>query len=192
MSDRSYSRSRSRSPAPRGGGSRSRSPPARREPKHMGTRDNPPESNVIGIFGMSLRTDERTLRDVCERYGKLTKVAVVLDKYQRSRGFAFVTYDDIEDAREAKDRINGKDIDGREVRCDFSITKKAHEATPGQYMGRRRRSRSPPRRRYRSRSRSRDRYSRRSRDRYERRDRSRSRDRYDSHRSRRDYSPRRR
>lgn len=226
---RSYSRSpsgsrssRGRSPAGGGGGSRSGSgspgAPPRSAPKknkvdderdeieqasknHFGSRYEPPTSNVIGVFGMSIYTSEEKLEDVMSKFGRLKKVAIVHDqRTRRSRGFGFVTFEDPEDAADARDKMNGKNIDDREVRVDFSITKSAHDSTPGEYRGRedqrsqrderrggygdrdrgyRRRSRDRggynPRR---SRSRSRDRYERRDRHRDRRDSRSRSRDRY--------------
>lgn len=196
MSSRSRSPSRSRSRSRRSRSesrSPSKSPPRRASASskrdNTGTRENAPESNVIGVFGMSMYTDERKLRDLCERYGKVEKCVVVLDRDRRPRGFAFVTFDSTDSAAEAKDKMNGKEIDGREVRVDFSVTKRAHSPTPGQYMGRDRSPRRETRRRDRSRSRSpRARYGRdRSRSRG-RHDRSRSRDRY-SRRERRSRSP---
>merc|ERR1711997_1296152 len=155
MSSRSRSVSRSRSPRR----SASRSPPPRRSKQESNTqRDNPPESNVIGVFGMSMYTDERKLRDMCDRYGKVEKCVVVRDR--RPRGFAFVTFDSVDSAAEARDKLNGREIDGREVRVDFSVTKRAHSPTPGKYMGRDRSPRRDTRRRYRSGSRSRGRYGR--------------------------------
>jgi len=158
--ERSYERSRSRDRRRR---SRSSSP-VRQERKHVGSRYEPPTSNVLGVFGMSTSTDERTFESFMSKYGELKKAVIVYDqKTGRSRGFGFATYVEKEDAVEAREKINGKTIDGRELRVDFSITKRAHDPTPGQYMGREtRRSRSRDRysRRDRHRSRSRDRYSR--------------------------------
>lgn len=37
---------------------------------------------------------------------------------------------------QAKERANGMELDGRRIRVDFSITKRAHTPTPGIYMGR--------------------------------------------------------
>lgn len=91
----------------------------------------------------------------------------------QSRGFAFVYYQNLQDAKCAKEQCSGMDIDGRRIRVDYSITSRAHTPTPGVYMGkstrsmreeshsyRRRRTPSPPpyrerrRRHHRSRSRS--------------------------------------
>ena len=71
------------------------------------------------------------------RYGHIEEVTIVYDrKTGRSRGFGFVTFEDIEDAREARDAVSGMEIDGRAVRVDYSVTKRAHTPTPGMYMGR--------------------------------------------------------
>ena len=42
---------------------------------------------------------------------------------RESRGFGFITFEDKRDAVEAVDRMNGKRLDGREIRVDFSFTK---------------------------------------------------------------------
>lgn len=39
-------------------------------------------------------------------------------------------------AVQAKEHANGMELDGRRIRVDFSITKRAHTPTPGIYMGR--------------------------------------------------------
>lgn len=116
------------------------------------------------MFGLSLYTTEREVRDMFERYGRVESCQIVYDHATgRSRGFCFLTMERLEDAEDAKERLNGQELDGRRIRVDFSITQRAHTPTPGKYFGRsdqraqrggggRRRSRS------RSRSRSRDRY----------------------------------
>ncbi|XP_077977973.1 transformer-2 protein homolog beta-like isoform X2 [Glandiceps talaboti] len=146
---RSRSRSRSRSPrynkrnrkrylSPRSREyrSHSRSPMSNRR-RHLGSRANPRTTECLGVFGLSLSTTERDLRDSFQRYGPLKNVNVVYDHQTgRSRGFAFVTFEAPDDANEAKERTNGMEIDGRRIRVDFSITKRAHTPTPGIYMGR--------------------------------------------------------
>jgi len=151
---RRYSRSRSRSGSPyqsRGGRSgygggagpsrsrrseHSRSPMSNRR-RHVGSRDAPESSNCLGVFGLSLYTTERELEKEFSKFGPLEKVTVVLDgKTGRSRGFAFIYFESQEDAKAAKEAMSDQEIDGRRVRVDFSITKRAHTPTPGVYMGR--------------------------------------------------------
>lgn len=103
-------------------------------------RERPPESKVVGIFGLSLYTDETALRDRFGKFGRIEKCSIVYDRQtQRSRGFGFITFDDIADAADAvRDyEKNSPEMDGRRVRVAFSLTRKAHSPTPGQYMGER-------------------------------------------------------
>eukprot|EP00741_Cyanophora_paradoxa_P022520 tig00021464_g21746.t1 len=51
------------------------------------------------------------------------------------KGFCFVYFKSVEDAAKAKEKLHGKEVDGRPIRVDFSVTKKAHSPTPGVYMG---------------------------------------------------------
>ncbi|XP_072343610.1 transformer-2 protein homolog beta-like isoform X1 [Scyliorhinus torazame] len=172
-------RSRSYSPVYRRRRSNSRSPVSRRR-RHIGNRSNPNPNNCLGVFGLSLYTTEPELREIFSRYGPLAGINVVHDQRTgRSRGFAFVYFENVEDSKEAKERANGMELDGRRIRVDYSITKRPHTPTPGIYMGRpttsvgsspyndsysdryddrddssRKHSPSPYHRRYRSRSRS--------------------------------------
>lgn len=105
--------------------------------RHVGDRDRPQPSRCIGVFGLSIYTNERELRDFFSKYGRVEDVQVVYDAQTgRSRGFGFVYYESEDDANEAKEKANGLEIDGRKIRVDFSITKRAHTPTPGVYMGR--------------------------------------------------------
>ncbi|XP_075873873.1 transformer-2 protein homolog alpha-like isoform X2 [Nelusetta ayraudi] len=129
-------RSRSRSRSWRRRRSHSRSPMSNRR-RHIGNRANPDPNNCLGVFGLSLYTTERDLREVFSKYGPLNTVNIVYDQQsRRSRGFAFVYFENCEDSKEAKEHANGMELDGRRIRVDFSITKRAHTPTPGIYMGR--------------------------------------------------------
>merc|ERR1712142_616614 len=138
--------------------------------------------NIDGMISLkidnpSYRTDLETLRRKFGKYGDIGDVYIPKDKYGESRGFAFVRYYSKRDAGDAIDSLDGRDVDGREIRVDYA----RHERPP---LESRRRSRSRSRDRRRSRSRSRGRRSR-SRS-YDRRRRSRSRSRsrsYDRRRS---------
>merc|ERR1711884_341867 len=104
------------------------------------------------------------------RYGKLANCVLVWNHVERrNKGFGFVTYERIEDAIEAVNDMNGRTIEGRPVRVDFSYTKHGNKEhmydgegkRKEEYRRSRERSRSPrhrsrsPRRRHRSRSYSR-------------------------------------
>ncbi|KAB5523526.1 hypothetical protein PHYPO_G00153550, partial [Pangasianodon hypophthalmus] len=133
-SRRRHSRSRSYSREYRR--SRSHSPMSNRR-RHVGNRANPAPNCCLGVFGLSLYTTERDLREVFSKYGPLANVNIVYDQQsRRSRGFAFVYFENSEDSKEAKEQANGMELDGRRIRVDFSITKRPHTPTPGIYMGR--------------------------------------------------------
>ena len=71
------------------------------------------------------------------KYGPIADVSIVYDQQsRRSRGFAFVYFENVDDAKEAKERANGMELDGCRIRVDFSITKRPHTPTAGIYMGR--------------------------------------------------------
>jgi len=128
--DRYSSRRRSRSP--QGQGFRRDGPPSSK-PRNMPA---PPPNPCLGVFGLSIRTRERDLEDEFSRVGQVEKVSIVYDqRTDRSRGFAFVTMANTEDASRAIQELNGIELQGRRVRVDFSTTSRPHQATPGEYMG---------------------------------------------------------
>ena len=159
--------------------------------RHDGNREDPEKSKCIGVFGLSLYTTERELDKEFGKFGPIEKTQVVLDGHSgRSRGFAFIYFESIDDASEARDALNGIEMDGRKIRVDFSITKRAHTPTPGMYMGRPTAGSSRSSRDYRGRRSPSPYYRRRSPSPYRSRRSYRSRSRSYSPR-RREYSPRR-
>ena len=86
---------------------------------------------------------------------------VIRDPFtQDTRGFGFITMETSKDSQAAIDLINKTELDGRQITVEFSKRSRAHESTPGIYLGPtvRKRASSPGfRRRYRSRSPSRSR-----------------------------------
>ncbi|WWD02894.1 hypothetical protein V865_000936 [Kwoniella europaea PYCC6329] len=110
-----------------------RPPPRRSGPPQLQEAE---PNNVLGVFGLSIRTRERDLEDEFMRYGDVEKVVIVYDqRTDRSRGFGFITMRTIEDATRAIEKLNGLSLHGRNIRVDFSATQKPHAPTPGQYMG---------------------------------------------------------
>ncbi|GAA5900954.1 uncharacterized protein JCM6883_004708 [Sporobolomyces salmoneus] len=132
---------RARSPLPprdsrdhRDDGPRPYNPPAR--PSHAPQAE---PSNVLGVFGLSIRTREEDLEMEFGRVGRVEKVVIVYDQRSgRSRGFGFVTLGSVSEAQKAIDEMNGFDLHGRRLRVDFSATTRPHEPTPGEYRGPRR------------------------------------------------------
>lgn len=164
MKARRMSRRYSRSP-PRRDYSPRRSP--RREDREK--RGPPDITDMVSlkVDNLTYRTRIEHLEPLFSKYGKVGDIYIPRNyRTQESRGFAFVRYYDRRDAEDAMERLDGKELDGREIR----VSKAMHGRPDG--------AAGPPRRRDRSRSRSRS-----PRRRSKSRSRSRGRD-YDRSRSR--------
>lgn len=110
----------------------SRSPSYHRRVRFYGTRDNPYKSKVLGVFGLSQATNEARLMTIFSPFGAVEHISLIYDaKTGNSRGFGFIYFSKIHEATVARKEINGSTIDGRRIRVDFSITKRAHTPTPG-------------------------------------------------------------
>lgn len=73
------------------------------------------------IFFISYHTQVNDLRRLFDRYGEIGDVHIPKDRRTRqSRGFGFVRFYDRKDAEYAISRVDGKRIDGRELRCSMA------------------------------------------------------------------------
>ena len=73
----------------------------------------------IYVGNLSYDTTEDTLRTLFAEYGEVEAVRVITDRYTgRSKGFGFVEIATEEAAQEAIGALNGKSVDGREIRVD--------------------------------------------------------------------------
>jgi cold-inducible RNA-binding protein len=71
----------------------------------------------IYVGNLSYDTTEDTLRTVFAEYGEIEAVNVITDRYTgRSRGFAFVEMVTEQAAQEAISALNGRSVDGRELK----------------------------------------------------------------------------
>merc|ERR1712110_76721 len=135
---------------------RSRSRSRGRRDRHSRSREryggrSAPKSKTLAIFNVSNRCEEDDLYRMFDRFGRLERVKIVCDRKRGAQcGFAFITFEDQRDADDAKDECHGKDLDGRALRVDYSLTRKEHSPTPGVYKGQSssRRSNSRGRRSY--------------------------------------------
>ncbi|UJR09740.1 hypothetical protein I4U23_013969 [Adineta vaga] len=139
-SPRRYSRSpsnhRSKRSSPGGGGGGGGSGSGGRRPPNEVHRENPVPSACLGVFGLSQHTGERDLKDLFHKFGRIKDVQVVIDKKtNKSRGFGFVYFEEVDSATRAKEALNAVEVDHHRLRIDYSVTKRAHTPTPGIYMG---------------------------------------------------------
>ncbi|CAM8993937.1 unnamed protein product [Rhodiola kirilowii] len=83
-----------------------------------------PLSNKLFVAGLSWAADEKTLKDAFSAFGDVTEVRIMYDKDTgRSRGFGFVNFSKENDAKSAKDAMDGKALLGRPLRISFSLEK---------------------------------------------------------------------
>ncbi|OBS74791.1 hypothetical protein A6R68_14661 [Neotoma lepida] len=67
------------------------------------------DEGKLFVGGLSFDTNEQALEQVFSKYGQISEVVVVKDREtQRSRGFGFVTFENIDDAKDAMMAMNGK------------------------------------------------------------------------------------
>ncbi|XP_061776203.1 cold-inducible RNA-binding protein A-like isoform X1 [Nerophis ophidion] len=77
------------------------------------------DEGKLFVGGLNFTTTEDSLAGAFGKYGAIEKVDVIRDKETgRSRGFGFVKYENVEDAKDALEAMNGKTIDGRNIRVD--------------------------------------------------------------------------
>ncbi|XP_067841313.1 cold-inducible RNA-binding protein B-like [Heptranchias perlo] len=77
------------------------------------------EEGKLFIGGLNFDTDEQALEEVFSKYGQISEVRVIKDRdTMASRGFGFITFENPDDARDALMAMNGKSIDGRQIRVD--------------------------------------------------------------------------
>ncbi|XP_071782115.1 cold-inducible RNA-binding protein B-like isoform X2 [Centroberyx gerrardi] len=77
------------------------------------------DEGKLFVGGLSFDTTEQSLEDVFSKYGQISEVVVIKDREtQRSRGFGFVTFENPDEAKDAMMAMNGKSLDGRQIRVD--------------------------------------------------------------------------
>ena len=96
-------------------------------------------NSKLYVGNMSFKTTEADLRDAFGQFGSVTDVYIANDRETgRPRGFAFVTFSTDTESKLAAEKMNGTDLDGRQLTVN--------EAKPKEAMGGSRNYGSPDRR----------------------------------------------
>src|SRR5215207_6135451 len=96
-------------------------------------------NSKLYVGNMSFKTSEDDLRNAFGQFGSVTDVYIANDRETgRPRGFAFVTFATAEESKVAIEKMNGVDLDGRQLTVN--------EAKPKEEMGGNRNFSSPNRR----------------------------------------------
>ena len=76
-------------------------------------------SKKLYVGGLSWDTNEQGLREAFTQFGEVEEAAVITDRDTgRSRGFGFVTFSDDDAAGDAIRDMDGKMLDGRNIKVN--------------------------------------------------------------------------
>ncbi len=79
------------------------------------------ETNKLFVGNLSWGLDWRELKDIFKEFGEVSFVRIVTDRETgKSRGFGFIEFVNAEDAAKAKEEMNGKELEWRELKIDFA------------------------------------------------------------------------
>ena len=88
------------------------------------------------VGNLSFETTENDLQDLFEQHGTVNEVHLMMDRMTgKSRGFAFVTMNDNEQANAAKNALNGHELNGRALNVNEA---RPREDRPRPFAGNRR------------------------------------------------------
>jgi RNA recognition motif-containing protein len=77
------------------------------------------------VGNLNYDTTEDTIRTLFAEYGEIESANLITDRYTgRSRGFAFVEMATEEEAEAAMSALNGRVVDGRELKVDKAKPRK--------------------------------------------------------------------
>jgi RNA recognition motif-containing protein len=92
----------------------------------------------IYVGNMSYGTSEDSLRSLFASYGEVVSVNLITDRYTgESKGFGFVEMAEEAQAAAAISGLNGRELDGRQLRVDVAQDKPRSDSRSGGYNRRR-------------------------------------------------------
>ncbi len=92
----------------------------------------------IYVGNMSYSTTEDSIRSLFASYGEVVSVNLITDRYTgESKGFGFVEMAQDEQASAAISALNGRELDGRQLRVDVAQDKPRGDSRSGGYNRRR-------------------------------------------------------
>jgi RNA recognition motif-containing protein len=78
-------------------------------------------NNKLFVGNISWNVDSEQLKEFFAQIGEVVEAKVIYDRQRnRSKGFGFVTFASEELAQQALEELNGKELDGRELRIDLA------------------------------------------------------------------------
>lgn len=81
------------------------------------------ENRCLGIFGLTAFTTEQELYDIFSKIGPLERIHIISDPESgKSRGFGFIYFENLDDAKLVKEQCEGMLINNRCIRLEYSRT----------------------------------------------------------------------
>jgi RNA recognition motif-containing protein len=75
--------------------------------------------NKIYVGNLPFSVDDSALKELFSKFGDISEAVVIKDKFSnRSKGFGFVTFAEDASAQKAVEEMNGKEVDGREIKVN--------------------------------------------------------------------------
>jgi cold-inducible RNA-binding protein len=91
-------------------------------------------SKKLYVGNLAYETTEATLAPLFEAIGEVVSVNLITDRMTgRSRGFAFVEMAEVDAAQQAINELNGKALDGRDIKVAEARPKRPREGGRGRY-----------------------------------------------------------
>ncbi|XP_059804127.1 cold-inducible RNA-binding protein A-like [Hypanus sabinus] len=82
------------------------------------------EEGKLLIGGLNFETDQQVLEEVFCKNGQISEVRFIKDSdTQTSCGFSFITFENLCDAHDAKQAMNGKSLDSCQLQVDHAEKK---------------------------------------------------------------------
>jgi cold-inducible RNA-binding protein len=82
---------------------------------------------TIYVGNISYKTNEDGLTALFSQFGTVTSAKIIRDKYKgRSKGYGFVEMETEADVENAVNALNGKDLDGRNLKVNKALPRKEY------------------------------------------------------------------
>ena len=70
----------------------------------------------IYVGNLDFKVDKEDLRSIFEEYGNISEIKIITDKFSgKSKGFGFITMENVTDGKKAIDELNGAKLENREL-----------------------------------------------------------------------------
>ncbi|OMJ91896.1 hypothetical protein SteCoe_5455 [Stentor coeruleus] len=93
--------------------------------------DQGSKENILYIQNLSFRTKEKDLEKIFSKFGNISRCTIITSSVSgKSRGFGFVTFENSEDAKVAKNALDNTEIDERKIRVENARKSKDNRSSP--------------------------------------------------------------